>query len=153
AGIGMCGPAANDRTNADGGRGGAAVKASDFERARLSADEKRRLLERLLRERSREWSGEHELTVGQRAPWARQQVSPESPAYNFAHAFRIACDFDVAALRRALVCIQERHAVLRTQYMMRGDGPVASVARERPLDFCTIESEGCDAIRLREQLA
>ncbi len=129
------------------------MKAADSERSSMSADEKRRLLARLLAERSQTWSGEHELSVGQRSLWALQQVSPGSSAYNFAYAFRINGAVDVAALRNAFSRIQQRHAVLRTTYPMRDGRAIACVARQRALDFVVVDAADWDDAQLRARIA
>jgi hypothetical protein len=64
------------------------------------------------------------LASGQRALWFMHQMAPESAAYNLAFAARINSELDVAALRRALQKLLDRHAALRTTFNERDAQPV-----------------------------
>ncbi|MDX6694359.1 MAG: hypothetical protein QOF02_1962 [Blastocatellia bacterium] len=56
------------------------------------------------------------LSAGQQALWFLHQLAPESPAYNIANAVRIRAALDVAALRRAMQALVDRHGMLRTTF-------------------------------------
>jgi amino acid adenylation domain-containing protein len=93
----------------------------------LSADEKRALLSRLLRERAESSASTHPLSFGQRSLWFLYNLAPGSPAYTITYAGVISGDLDVPALERAAQALTDRNAVLRTTYAMRDGQPVALV--------------------------
>ena len=53
------------------------------------------------------------LAYNQRSLWFIQQLVPEEPVYNMSRAWRVSGDLDVAALRRAIALLVERHEPLR----------------------------------------
>src|SRR5260370_36941540 len=88
----------------------------------LSADERRALLSRLLRERAESSASTHPLSVGQRALWFLYNLAPGSPAYTITYAGLVSGDLDVPALERAAQAPVDRKSVLRTPSAIR-DGP------------------------------
>jgi amino acid adenylation domain-containing protein len=99
------------------------------ELAGLSAEEKRSLLTRLLRERASAKPGLFALSHGQRALWFLHQLAPESVAYNIMVAWRVRPSLDPPTLQRCLQALVERHASLRTVYEQRGGVPFQWVGR------------------------
>ena len=93
----------------------------------LSADEKRALLSRLLRERAESSASTHPLSFGQRSLWFLYNLAPGSPAYTITYAGLISGDLDVPALEQAAQALIDRNAVLRTTYGVRGGHPVQLV--------------------------
>jgi amino acid adenylation domain-containing protein len=93
----------------------------------LSADEKRALLSRLLRERAESSASTHPLSFGQRSLWFLYNLAPGSPAYTITYAGLISGDLDVPALERAAQALIDRNAVLRTTYGVRDGQPVQLV--------------------------
>ncbi|HEX8276842.1 MAG TPA: amino acid adenylation domain-containing protein [Longimicrobiaceae bacterium] len=67
--------------------------------------------------------GCHPLSSGQRRLWFLHLLDPGSPLYNVPRAYRLRGALDVAALRRALGAVEERHAVLRARFVERGGEP------------------------------
>jgi len=68
------------------------------------------------------------LTFGQRALYFLDRLAPRSGAYVIAGAARVrGGGLDLAALRRALDALAERHPALRTTFAERAGAPVASV--------------------------
>ncbi|HEX6292323.1 MAG TPA: amino acid adenylation domain-containing protein, partial [Herpetosiphonaceae bacterium] len=65
----------------------------------------------------------YDLSVGQRALWFLHQVAPESPAYNLFGAVRIHAELNVPAFQRAFRALVERHAALRTRFVMAQGEP------------------------------
>ena len=74
----------------------------------------------------------HPLSHGQRAMWFLSRVAAESPAYIVAAAGAIAGEVDRPALRRALAALTERHAALRTRFVLDPEGSGEPVARVAP---------------------
>jgi len=93
----------------------------------LSADEKRALLSRLLRERAESSASTHPLSFGQRSLWFLYNLAPGSPAYTITYAGLISGDLDVPALEQAAQALIDRNAVLRTTYGVRDGHPVQLV--------------------------
>jgi len=93
----------------------------------LSADDKRALLSRLLRERAESSASTHPLSFGQRSLWFLYNLAPGSPAYTITYAGLISGDLDVPALEQAAQALIDRNAVLRTTYGVRDGHPVQLV--------------------------
>ncbi len=93
----------------------------------LSADEKRALLSRLLREKADKSASTHPLSFGQRSLWFMYNLAPGSPAYTITYAGRISGELDVTALERAVQALVDRNAILRTTYAVREGQPVQLV--------------------------
>ena len=92
----------------------------------LTADEKRRLLEQLLRERASgsplksvvrdaTSDGAAPLSFSQRRLWLFDQLEPNSSAYNISFGLRIEGRLDRDALQRSLLLLAGRHESLRTR--------------------------------------
>lgn len=103
--------------------------------SRMSADEKRALLRRLLAERaSREAVGKSvgevdafPLSHAQRALWFLQRLLPDTFAYNVALTGRFTPSLDVDALRRAMDRLAARHPALRTVFAEENGQPIQRV--------------------------
>jgi hypothetical protein len=59
-------------------------------------------------------------------------MQPDTPVYTIAKALRLDGPLDVAALRRALDAVVERHEVLRTTFALDNGTPVQVIAARRP---------------------
>jgi amino acid adenylation domain-containing protein len=90
----------------------------------LSVQEKRELLKNLLSLRQSGGSGGVPLSYNQQSLWFVYQLAPDSPAYNFLFAARIAAGLDIPALVRAFEILMGRHAALRTRFVVRDNKPV-----------------------------
>ena len=108
------------------------------------SDEKKALLLRALRERSRqgrkvarlprlEAGAERVLSSQQERLWFLDQLMPDSPAYNLPFAVELEGPLDVEALSQALGQILERHEVLHTVFEPTAEG-VRPVLRPVPRD-------------------
>ncbi|WP_067473582.1 non-ribosomal peptide synthetase [Nocardia amamiensis] len=86
----------------------------------LDPDEKRLLLERLLRARA-----ERELSPGERGLWLHSKLAPQSASYNLLYVGRRQGTLDIARLEVALANLVRRHELLGTTFRMSGDRPVA----------------------------
>ncbi|MEM9365266.1 MAG: amino acid adenylation domain-containing protein [Planctomycetota bacterium] len=60
------------------------------------------------------------LSIGQRSLWTIAQITPDSPAYNFAFAARTNRKLDLEHLRRVCNVLLQRHPILRTVYRANG---------------------------------
>ncbi|MEU2257913.1 amino acid adenylation domain-containing protein [Nocardia xishanensis] len=63
------------------------------------------------------------LSPAQQRMWVLNRLDPTSPAYNIAVALRLTGELDVAAMRRALRAVVDRHESLRTMYPADAEGP------------------------------
>lgn len=120
--------------------------------ADLSSKERRALLAQLLRDKARASAATLPLSPGQHALYVTQQLAPESSAYNVVFAAAVYASLDVAALRRALQVIIDRHAALRTTFTLTDDGPVQVVAGGAELDFAVITADGWTDAELDQQV-
>ncbi len=117
----------------------------------LSAQEKRALLARLLLEHTQASASAHPLSYGQRSLWFLHNLAPASPAYTISYAGQITGELDVPALERAAQALVDRHAILRTTYAVRDDGPVQLVHPKWPVEIARHEL-GPDDAELRDWL-
>src|SRR3954451_6490402 len=90
--------------------------------SRLSAEEKRALLARLLRRRAGGANGTP-ASNGQRALWFLHRLAPDSAAYNLHFCARIRSPLDPEVLRRSFDALTARHDSLRATFPDRADGP------------------------------
>nr|VFJ65653.1 MAG: amino acid adenylation domain-containing protein [Candidatus Kentron sp. FW] len=106
----------------------------------LSPEEKRALLERLLREKARRIKISHPLSYGQKALWFLHRSAPDSPAYNTAAVVRILSSVDVPALRDVFQTLLARHPSLRTTFSQQDGQPVQIVHGHRDLHFERVDA-------------
>jgi amino acid adenylation domain-containing protein len=106
----------------------------------FSPEEKRAQLGRLLEKRAAQSESLHPLSHGQRSLWFLQQLSPASAAYNLMYAWRVHSALDVPALRKAFQSLVERHATLRTTYVMHNGKPVQCVRGNGEVNFEVVEA-------------
>ena len=100
-----------------------AVSAND----KQSPQQKRALLEKLLKEKARKETQSGALSYGQRALWFMYQIDRNSSAYNIMYAAHVRADVDVVALTCAFQASAERHAALRTTFKAVHGLPVQTV--------------------------
>jgi len=74
------------------------------------------------------------LSFAQQRLWFIAQLEPDSPAYNFAFAFRARGSLHVTALEQAINEMVRRHEIFRTTYATLDGGPVQVVSPERPCE-------------------
>ncbi len=97
-----------------------------FQAIAALSDEKRALLELLLKNRSREAA--FPVSSAQKRLWFMHQLEPGKTYHNIPAVIRVSGDLDIRALEKALNEIVSRHEILRTTIQQRGDGPVQVVA-------------------------
>ncbi|MFD3706628.1 amino acid adenylation domain-containing protein [Nocardia sp. NPDC058658] len=108
-------------------------------------DDKRQLLERLLRARA-----ERELSHGERGLWLHSVLAPDSASYNLLYLGRSSVPIDDTRLRSALSILVRRHELLGTTFREVAGKPVAVPNPEtavpvRSLDATDWTSERVDA--------
>ncbi|MDX6500089.1 MAG: hypothetical protein QOG23_3349 [Blastocatellia bacterium] len=79
-------------------------------------------------------SGDAPLSFTQQQFWLLDQAEPDS-CYNICTALKIEGPLEVQRLQQALELIVERHEILRTKVVMKGDGPVQVIAPSMRLPF------------------
>lgn len=90
------------------------------------------------------------LSHGQRALWYLHQLAPDSAAYHTAFGARIHSRIDAPALRAAFERLVDRHSMLRTTFMARGQEPVQAVHKSHDLCFEEIDASGWTWEKLTE---
>src|SRR5262249_22774298 len=90
---------------------------------------------------------------GQQGLWFLHNLAPESTAYNIARAVKIRAALDVAALRRALSALIDRHAALRTTFATSRGRPIQQVADRVELDFSHEDARHWSEASLEERLS
>ena len=120
--------------------------------AELSLEEKRSLLERLLREEAWRVDEAYPLSHGQQALWFFHRLDPESAVYNESWVWRIRSGLDIKLLRSAFGVLLARHPSLRTTYAVSAEGPRQRVHHSPPVVFETADASGWSPVQLRERL-
>lgn len=98
----------------------------------LSAQEKRELLQRLLRQRADRVPARHPLSLIQEPLWFLDEMLQGRPVYHLHAGFRIAGPLDVDAFENALGEIVRRHEVMRTVLPSEGGSPFQQVLPYEP---------------------
>ena len=99
-----------------------------------------------------EASGEFPLSFGQRSLWFMHEVAPESAAYNIVFAARIPSALDVPALRRAFERLIDRHASLRTSFIVKEGKPVQRIRECADVHFQHTDASKSDEALLNDLL-
>src|SRR5881227_2386168 len=95
------------------------MESSPQSLAGLSLAEKRMLLAQLLQERANRSAALFPLSHGQRGLWFLYQMDRLGSAYNVGYPSRIRTPLDLAAFRRAMRALLDRHPGLRTTFEQR----------------------------------
>jgi amino acid adenylation domain-containing protein len=95
---------------------------------------------------------EYPLSPGQQALYFLNQLSPESAAYNIAHAVRARGELNVQAFKRALQSLVTRHLILRTTFAAPGGEPKQRVHPHLELDFRHEDGSAWSETLLSERL-
>ncbi|EEF60978.1 amino acid adenylation domain protein [Pedosphaera parvula Ellin514] len=80
-----------------------------------------------------------DLAFAQQRLWFLDQLTPESPLYNFPTAFRLAGNLDVLALQRSLDAIVARHEALRTRFVSVEGTPVQVISDISAVDLPLVD--------------
>ncbi|HZW29080.1 MAG TPA: condensation domain-containing protein, partial [Isosphaeraceae bacterium] len=120
--------------------------------AGLSLAEKRMLLAQLLQEKADQPPAVFPLSYGQRGLWFLHQMDRQSASYNVCYPSRIRSPLDLAAFRRAVQKLIDRHPGLRTTFEER-DGVLLQRVHERlPLPLEVIDATDWSEPELRDRL-
>src|SRR5919202_543734 len=107
--------------------------------AGLSLAEKRILLAQLLQEKASPAARVFPLSYGQRGLWFLHQLDPQGSAYSVCYPSRIRSPLDLAAFRRAVQRLVDRHPGLRTTFEQREGVLLQRVHESRPLPLEMID--------------
>jgi hypothetical protein len=119
--------------------------------ASLSPEEKRKLLARLLKERSSQKP--RPLSYGQRALWFLHRLNPASASYNVPWSWRVRSAVDISVLHRAFQTLVDRHRILRTTYLAVNGEPAQHVGESVNVDFEAIDVAGLNDDSLERQIS
>jgi hypothetical protein len=141
----------------------------------LSSQEKRDLLEKLLKEKAAKADSPAQLhsermsiraldrskkyfplSSAQQRLWLLDQFDPNNPVYNISITFRLRGMLDVRALEQSLVKILGRHEILRVNFTQVEGRPVQFLVPERTMPFSIVDlMENLESERLSvaEQIA
>ncbi|MCX7920843.1 MAG: amino acid adenylation domain-containing protein [Clostridia bacterium] len=119
----------------------------------LTIEEKRAMIEELLRKKAGLIDKTYPLSYGQKALWFINESSPESTAYNIAFAIRINSEINIELLKKALQTLVDRHEVLRTIYPKKDGNPVQIVKGYQKLNFEEFNIGWADEIKIKELTA
>ena len=119
--------------------------------ADLSPDEKRRLLAKLLREKTQE-PQTCLPSFAQEWLWLFDQVEPGHPSYNIPSAARITGSFDLAVAQQVVNEIVRRHDVLRTTFAAVNGKPVQIIAPRLNLPLSVIELQAVSESQREEKV-
>jgi amino acid adenylation domain-containing protein len=88
------------------------------------------------------FEGHPPLSYAQQRLWYLEQLQPGTTAYNMSWALRLTGRLDERALAESLNRIVERHAVLRTTFVLGENEPVQVIAPHLRMDLGTAQVEG-----------
>jgi thioesterase domain-containing protein/acyl carrier protein len=109
-----------------------------------SAEEKRRLLAQLLRERAAR-AAEVPLSAGQLRLWRMLHLDHSLPVYNIPIAYQLDGPLDLAALESAIKSSASRHESLRAKIVVSNAQPVHIIANEIDLQLDRIDATAVDS--------
>lgn len=92
------------------------------------------------------------LSYGQRGLWFIHQNAPNNAAYNVSMAFRIHSALDISALHSAIQLLVNRHAALRTRFVMQDEGVVQQIDGYQAAAIETVDVFEWSDEMLREQV-
>ncbi|GHO83340.1 non-ribosomal peptide synthetase [Dictyobacter formicarum] len=118
----------------------------------LSAEAKRALLARLLREKARSQESWVPISHNQKALWFLSRLAPNSAAYNLLYAARISSSLHIQALQNALRTLAQRYPILTATYALHDGEPAQQVVASRTLPFEQVAAAHLSLEEIRQQL-
>jgi amino acid adenylation domain-containing protein len=100
----------------------------------------------------RSGNGPWPLSFAQERLWFLDQLSPGTPVYNVPVAIRMEGRLDVAALKRALSTLVERHEALRTLFVTVDGVPSQTISPARPVELPLEDLSALPEEEQRQQL-
>lgn len=120
--------------------------------AELTPQQKRALLTQLLQSKVGQMPEHFPLSYGQRALWLTYQLAPDSWAYHVLFSTRMRSAVDASALQRAFQKLLDRHAALRTTYLVHDGHLEQHVHRHAQVDFSVTDVATWPAGTLEQRL-
>lgn len=93
-----------------------------------------------------------QLSVGQKALWFLQNLTPESTAYNIVRIIHIPTKLNFDALHNAFQKLVDRHAILRTTFSVQHGEPIQIVHEQMSVFFKTADAANWNMNDLNERL-
>lgn len=90
---------------------------------------------------------------GQMGLWIHHQKRPTGSEYNLPVELRIRAPFDIAALRRALQSLIDRHEMLRTTFHQEGEHVVQCIHETACLSFHVVRLLRVEEVELHQSIA
>lgn len=119
--------------------------------AHLSADEKRRLLAKLLKKKA-ERKSIFPLSHGQRGMWVISQMDRDNPVLNMPFCSRFRTLLDLSAFRSTMQTLVDRHACFRTRFYEANGELFQSVEPSATISVDVHDASGLNDDQLRERL-
>src|SRR2546423_2305205 len=126
-----------------------AKRSMDQRLAGLTPAQRSLLVQRLMERRidaahrnaipPREGDGPAPLSFAQELLWLLSQVFDDGIAYNAPGSFQLKGSLDLQLLQRALEALLERHAILRTTYLVTGGTPMQFIGATQPVEINLID--------------
>ncbi|CAM5294690.1 Carrier domain-containing protein OS=Kitasatospora aureofaciens OX=1894 GN=GCM10010502_21100 PE=4 SV=1 [Kitasatospora aureofaciens] len=105
------------------------------------------------RPQAAEDTGPAPLSHAQQRMWLMEQLGQGGALYNVPVATRLRGPLDPAALATALTGLTERHAVLRTRYLRRGEQPYQQIEPAGPVPLPVVDADGDGSGQLAAEAA
>jgi amino acid adenylation domain-containing protein len=109
----------------------------------LSVEQRRELLEELLRRKSVKRRREP-VSYSQQRLWFLDQLDPGSPVYNVSRALRLHGPLNEQALEQSIATIVARHDILRTSFEADAGNPVQVIAPGVKLSLKRVDLDGAE---------
>ncbi|TIR16623.1 MAG: amino acid adenylation domain-containing protein [Mesorhizobium sp.] len=93
------------------------------------------------------------LSHGQMGLWLHHQKRPRGSEYNLPVELRIKAPFDIAALRRTLQSLVDRHEMLRTTFHQEGEQVHQRIHETAPLSFHVARLQGLEEADFHKSIA
>ena len=119
--------------------------------ANLSADDKRRLLQQLLKRKAVS-NATFPLSHGQSGMWVTSQIDRENPVFNMPFCTRFRTKLDIDAFRRTMQTLVDRHACLRTRFYERDGELKQTVEPKVEFNIDVQDASSLDDSQLQERL-
>ena len=93
-----------------------------------------------------------ELSFGQLSLWTIYQFSPHSSAYHVSCLIKTQSHFNLPLFKQALSYISERHAILRTIYVLKENQPVQKILKHIEIPVLEVVKQNCTSCELESMI-
>ena len=121
--------------------------------ANLTIEEKKLLVEKLLRQKLENSAQTAPMSKGQESLWFVHQNDVSTPAYNIANVFRVFSALDINVFQRALNNCIQRHASLRTRYGIVNDNNSQIIQASAPIEILTFDARSLSESELQAKIS